>query len=131
MQELCAGFVIVNDNKYLLLHYKIGHWGFPKGHIEKGESPEQAAVRELVEETGIKDFIAMPGFVERIKYFFRKEGSVIAKEVVFFLARTEEKNVVLSPEHVDFVWLSFDDALKKLTFESTKNVLKKAEGFLR
>lgn len=56
---------------YLLLHYEVGHWDFPKGHIEKGEEEKDTAKREVVEETGIKDIRIINGFKEWIKYFFR------------------------------------------------------------
>lgn len=57
-KEKSAGAVIINDKKVLLLHYSSGHWDFPKGHIEKGETELETAKREVKEETGldIKDF---------------------------------------------------------------------------
>ena len=73
MQERSAGTVIVCNGEYLLLHYESGHWDFPKGKIEEGETPEQAALRELKEETGIEDAEILPGFTEGIKYFFHRE----------------------------------------------------------
>ena len=75
-REKSAGaiiFKIINSvPHYLLLHYPSGHWEFAKGHIEEGEKPESAAIREIEEETGIKDLKIIPGFKEYIKYFFRK-----------------------------------------------------------
>ena len=130
MQERCAGVVVVNDGKFLLLLYGAGHWDFPKGHIEKDESAEQAALRELKEETGIVDAELLPGFSAGIRYFFKKEGQVVAKEVVFFVAKTRTSKVVLSNEHEDFIWLPFNDALAKLTYDNAKDVLKKAGAFL-
>ncbi|VVB80844.1 RNA pyrophosphohydrolase [uncultured archaeon] len=131
MQEKSAGIVVVNDGKYLLLLYDAGHWDFPKGHIEKDESSEQAALRELKEETGISDVEILPGFAEKIRYFFRKEGKVVAKEVVFFVSRTRTSDVKLSFEHKDYMWLPFKEALDKLTYKSAKEVIQKAEAFLR
>ena len=54
----------------------------------------------------------------------------VHKTVVFFLAKTNEKKITLSHEHNDFVWLEYDDALKKTTFRNAKNVLSKANEFL-
>lgn len=131
MREQSAGLVLVKDGEYLLLHYDAGHWDFPKGHLEKGESPEQAALRELKEETGITDAEILPGFVEKILYFFKKEGKTIAKEVVFFLARTKTSNVTLSFEHKGFVWLPFKEAVEKITYNNAKDILKKADAWLK
>ncbi len=130
MQEKSAGVVVFNDGRYLLLHYEAGHWDFPKGHVEKGESDVQAALRELKEETGIVDAEVLPGFSDGIRYFFKKEGKTIVKEVVFFVARTKTEKVTLSHEHKGFIWLPFKEAVVKLTYDNAKNVLKKAEAFL-
>lgn len=127
--EKSAGIVLVNHGKYLLLKYGAGHYDFPKGHLEANETPEQAAKRELKEETGISADI-IPGFSTTIKYFFRAEGKPIAKEVTFFLAKTNEIHVTLSKEHTDFTWLSYEDALTQLTFDTAKDVLRKAHDWL-
>ncbi|MEM4296479.1 MAG: NUDIX domain-containing protein [Candidatus Anstonellales archaeon] len=90
-KEKSAGFVVYNPNnkKFLILHYEEGHWDFPKGHIEKDESPEQAALRELEEETGIKKVNVIDGFKQKIKYYFKArymDNETIYKEVLFFYA---------------------------------------------
>ena len=50
-----AGGIVQNDNKELLFIYRLGKWDLPKGKIEKGEKPEECALREVAEETGVKD----------------------------------------------------------------------------
>ena len=130
MQEKSAGTVIARNNKYLVLHYAAGHWDFPKGKIEENESPEEAALRELEEETGISDGKILPGFAEKIKYFFKREGNTISKDVIFFVAKTKTENITLSHEHKGFKWLSFKEAKDQLTFDNAKEVLTKAETFL-
>jgi len=131
MQEKSAGVVIVNNGKYLLLHYEAGHWDFPKGHIEAGETLKQAAIRELNEETGITDIEILPGFLDKIQYILRKKNKLVQKEVAFFAAKTNEKEVKISDEHQDHVWLPFEDALEKLTYDNAKNILKKVHRFLK
>lgn len=131
MQEKSAGLVIFNDGKYLLLHYEAGHWDFPKGHIEKGESSVSAALRELEEETGIIDADILSGFEHKIKYFFKRAGQTVAKEVVFFVARSSTSKVVLSDEHIGFEWLPFSEAIAKLTYDNAKEVLREADAFLK
>jgi len=118
--------------KYLLLHYEEGHWGFPKGHVEKNESEHETAIREALEETGLSDLDFVTGFREHIEYFYKREGQTMHKEVFFFLARTSqpEKDVKLSSEHVGFKWLSYEKALDTLTYDNAKELLKKAEKFL-
>ncbi len=121
---------------FLLLHYHSGHWEFAKGHVEEGETEEGAALREIKEETGIDDITIIPGFKENIKYFFKNNYDLkkeekakapwIFKLVVFFLAKTHVKKVILSREHIGFAWLPYQEASKKLTFKNAKNLLKKA-----
>ena len=115
---------------FLLLHYNAGHWDLPKGHIEKGEKSQEAAAREIKEETGIADIKFMEGFEEWIKYFFKHGGKTIFKIVTFFLAQTQIKEVKISHEHKGFQWLPYERALKKLTYNNAKKVLKKANRYL-
>jgi len=117
--------------EYLLLHYASGHWDFPKGGVEVGETEEETALRELREETGISRVKIIPGFSESIHYFFREGGKLVSKNIVFLLAESFSREVKLSFEHVGFEWLSFQQALERLTFENSKQVLEKAESFLR
>lgn len=129
MDVRSAGVIVRRDGKYLLLHYDAGHWDFPKGHIEKGETEEQAALRELKEETGLSGSIVQ-GFNHKIAYFYTHEGKRLRKEVTFFIARADAGNVVLSSEHKKFEWLPFDDALKRVTFDSAREVLRAVRAWL-
>lgn len=119
-----------NQLLYLLLHYPSGHWDFPKGKLEPGETKEQAAMRELKEETGLTATIN-PGFLEPINYFFPdQEGGTVAKTVFFFVGQTTSKDVTVSHEHQGYIWLSYHDALMKLSYQNAKEILKKAHLFL-
>lgn len=137
--EKSAGAVIFkkenNTIEYLLLHYPgfrgpKSHWDFPKGNIEKGENMIETVKREAEEETGIKKITIIEGFKETIKYFFKFESKNILKFVTFFLAETEEKQVNISFEHIGFKWLPYEEAIKQLTHENAKEILKKANDFL-
>ena len=123
--ERSAGVVLVKKGEVLLLHYTAGHWDFPKGHLEAGETSEQAALRELKEETGL-DGVLLPGFKETIHYFFKREGKTIYKEVTFFIAEAKDGKVMLSDEHIGFEWLPFEKAMEKLTYKTAKDILQKA-----
>lgn len=114
--------------EYLVLDYG-RHWEYAKGHVNPGESDLEAAVRELREETGIRDIQVVEGFRHELVYFFRdRRKGLIRKTVVFFLAETgvADADVMLSHEHVAFAFLPFDDALKRVTFAGAKQVLRAA-----
>ena len=134
--ERSAGAVIYhqerNQIKFLLLQYMQKHWDFPRGHVEPGEGEEQTARREIEEETGLNNLEILPGFREKISWFYRKKGEPKPsyKEAVYFLARTSTTSINLSPEHTAFKWLDFADAKKQATFINARQVLDKANKFL-
>ncbi len=133
MEKSCGAVIFrLEDGSrlYLLLHYEEGHWDFPKGHVEQGESEEQTVRREVEEETGIAELHFEPLFRERISYFFKRNGKSVPKEAVFFLAMAQKKEVRLSNEHIGFVWLPYESALKKITYRNAKELLGKAEKAL-
>ena len=134
MDKSC-GVALFNANKVLLLRHSSissrggGHWDFPKGHIDDGESEIQAALRELEEETGIAHTNVIDGFRDTITYTFSRGHEQIGKEVVFFLATTKESKVTLSHEHIDYSWLDFDSAFLRLTYDNARQVLRNAIEF--
>ena len=133
MEKSCGAVVFRLDEGrrlYLLLHYEEGHWDFPKGHVEENEDEQQTARREIAEETGITALELDPGFRETILYAFSRKGENIPKEVVFFLAKADGKEVKLSDEHIGFVWLPFESAERKITYKNAKEMLRKAERHL-
>ena len=134
-KEKSSGAVVFRQKAgrslFLLLHYPAGHWGIPKGHVEAGESEEQTAIREIGEETALENVKLDPNFRHEISYFFRRGKETIFKQVTIFLASAESGKVSLSPEHTEFLWLPFEEALERLTFKNTKNALKKAKAFLK
>ena len=162
--ESSAGAVIFKKNKetkYLLLKHEMGHWDFPKGNIEKGETDEDTIKREIKEETGIDDIKIIKDFKEKIHYFYMSEiatrkfhalagskrvisehaqkpavfdklkGELISKDVVFHLAETKTSKINLSFEHMSSKWASFEEAMKELTYKNAKEILKKTDEFLK
>lgn len=138
-KEVSYGAVIYRKEgkKFLyLLLYRKAHahykemWAFPRGLIEKGETPEEDIRRELKEETGITNIKFIRAFQEKVKWFYRKESKLILKEAIYYLAETKSKKVKLSFEHNDYKWCDYGEALKLVTFSNTKKVLKKANKFL-
>ena len=133
VKQKSAGIVLFQNshgaNRFLLLNYPQGHWDFVKGKMERDETPHETARRETGEETGITDIEFIDGFEESVEYEFRFNNDLIQKKVIFFLAKTNISKISLSHEHKDFVWLEYEDAMKKITFQNAKKILAKANNF--
>jgi len=140
-EKSVGGIVYREEDKekfFLLLNYKRinddkgvhTYWDFPKGHVEGDETEIHTLFREVEEETGIADLKVIEGFREIIKYFFNLKGQLIHKEVVFFICKTGTKDVVISDEHIGSAWAQYEEAMKKLEFKNSKDVLEKAHTFL-
>ena len=110
--------------KFLLIrNRRSAHWGFPKGHVEPGETSEQTAIREVLEETGLHIKI-LPDFVKKSDYTIQGK---IEKSVQIFLARTEETNYTLQEEEIEECgWFTYEKALNLLNYENDKNILNEA-----
>lgn len=116
---------------FLLLNYPQGHWDFVKGHVERGETDVQTAVREAREETGISDLEFADGFKETVRYrFYGPGGRPVVKSVVFFLARTRTSKVVISDEHRAYCWETMEAARKKATFDNARRMLDSARDYM-
>ena len=133
--ERSAGVVLFRQlpehREYLILHYPGGHFDLPKGHVEKGENDREAAYRELIEETGIEKIVWIEGYRETIHYNYYRGPQLMSKDVIFFLARTRQKKVIISHEHRGFDWVLYEEAVKTLTFENAKRLVRVAEKFLK
>ncbi|KYK27657.1 MAG: hypothetical protein AYK19_06530 [Theionarchaea archaeon DG-70-1] len=129
MREESCGAVVYHGDEFLLLHYEAGHWGFPKGNRERGETKLETAVREIEEETGLKN-LKFTDFEKEITYFYKKEGKPVYKTVTYFLAQSKDKKVRISWEHQGFEWLSYEKALKQLTYQNAKEVLRTAHSYV-
>ena len=106
-------------------------WDFPRGKVEKGETEEQTAVREIREETQLSEVHIVPGFRKTTSWYYRWKGVNIYKEAVYFLAEVKSEKVRISHEHVEFAWADYDAAMETLTYDNTKNILKAARAFLK
>ncbi len=127
--ERSAGIIVfrVENGKpmYLLLKHP-SYWGFPKGHLEDGETEEDTARRELAEETGLTGVEIVPDFREVIEYWFKRGGDSIHKKVIFFLAKTDNPELKLSSEHEEAGWFDFHEAERRARYRSQRALLKKA-----
>jgi len=122
----CGAIVIYKgkESKFLLLKHRLGHWDFPKGLVEKGETEKETARREVEEETGLK--IKIGKKINKVQYTYTFKKKLITKEVVFFLAESKNMKVTISPEHTAFTWAPYLKAMSLLPFKNQKETLKKA-----
>ena len=117
-----------DTRKFLLIrNRRSAHWGFPKGHVERGETYRETAIREVLEETGVSITI-LPGFEKRSDYTIQGR---IEKSVTIFLAKTDCPNLKMQEEEIeDCNWFTFDDAMRQLNYENDKRILAQAGQFL-
>ena len=132
-EETSAGGVVyrIVDGAplYLLIRDSYRNWGFPKGHVEEGELPDGAALREVSEETGLSD-LAMRGLIETIDWHFRFRGKLIHKICHFYLMETGESTT--SPQRTEGItacrWLPFGAAEELISYANARDVLRKARA---
>ena len=130
-EEFSIAAIVYHESEYLLLKYGLGHWEFVKGHKEENESDEQTILRELEEETSITKATIINGFKEEYEYNFTFKGQRIHKRVRCYLIKTKTKDVKISYEHEDYVWLPLHKALKRVTYDNARGLLKKAVKFVK
>jgi 8-oxo-dGTP pyrophosphatase MutT (NUDIX family) len=130
--EKSCGVIIYRENyknlEFLTISHRYdGHWGFPKGHVEKNESEEETAIREVYEESGLKVTL-INGFRAKIQYS-PKEG--VTKDVIYFLAKVYDDAVHIQLEEIkDYRWSRLVATKEILTYKSSVNVLEKAYAFI-
>lgn len=128
--EKSAGVIVFHPGdrlEYLLIFST--YWEFPKGQVESDESETEAAVREVMEETGLEVEL-LDGFRHEVSYFYRREGRLINKQVVYFIGQSKSRSFKLSWEHNDAKWLDFAAALRSLKYENSREVLTRANEYL-
>ncbi len=133
LYERSCGAVVyrfINDEvRYLLIKNKrSANWGFPKGHVERGESNEQTAKREVLEETGIHIQI-LPKFASKSEYTIQGK---IEKTVTIFIAKTVDTQTVIQKEEIeDYMWLDFNRAIEHLKFPNDRTILENVRKYLK
>lgn len=130
MLERSCGAVVFTEHEgqryYVLV--KGGYIGLPKGHMERGESERQTALREVLEETCVKARL-IPGFRRVVTYHMPNGND---KRVAYFLADFQQQEAHQNPEEfLKVLVLPYHDALHALTFENDKITLRAAERFLK
>ena len=135
LQETSAGGVVYRltggDPVFLLIRDSYQNWGFPKGHLESGERAEDAALREVREETGLRE-LALRGSIETIDWYFRFRGRLIHKVCHFFLMETTEAET--APQRTEGItacqWIAYDEAESCISYANARLVLRRAREMI-
>ncbi|MEQ9455325.1 MAG: NUDIX domain-containing protein [Phycisphaeraceae bacterium] len=118
--------------RYLLVQHKAGHWGFPKGHPETGESELETALRELGEETGLapERVLEATPFAER--YVFRKRsGKVVDKTVTYFVGFVRSRSFQVQEEELQAAaWGDVEETVGRMSFEEGRRLLREVDAYL-
>jgi 8-oxo-dGTP pyrophosphatase MutT (NUDIX family) len=134
-EETSAGGVVFRLEKgtprFLLIRDGYKNWGFPKGHLEEGEEPDAAAVREVGEETGLRDLVLV-GPIDTIDWSFRFRGDAIHKVCHFFLM--EASRARTSPQRAEGItacrWTTYEEASRLLSYRNAREVLRQAQAMV-
>ncbi|HEY7635153.1 MAG TPA: NUDIX hydrolase [Gemmatimonadales bacterium] len=135
--EVSAGGIVFRRSpdegpRFLLIRDSYDNWGFPKGHLEDGESPAEAARRETAEETGL-DQLLLQGPIRVIDWHFRFRGRHIHKYCHFFLFESPSGEACPQVDEgiTDCQWRQLDEALDLLSYDNARGVLKRAGDMVR
>jgi 8-oxo-dGTP pyrophosphatase MutT (NUDIX family) len=135
--EVSAGGIVFrrvaeSGPRFLLIKDSYDNWGFPKGHLENGESPAEAAHRETAEETGLSRLI-LQGPIRVIDWHFRFRGRHIHKYCHFFLFESPDGDPC--PQRDEGItacqWRTLEEALDALSYDNARGVLKRAGEMVR
>lgn len=121
-EKSCGAIVYNEEGKILVVQHNAGHWDFPKGHVENGETEIETATREVKEETNIDIEIIDEKYRYTI-YYSPKEN--VNKMVVFFLAKNKSEDTIKQDAEIKNIgWYSYDEAMDILTYNDAKKLLK-------
>lgn len=132
--EISCGAVVFTKEegaiKYIIIESKEGIFGFPKGHIEAGETETETAIREIKEETNL-DVNIIDGFKAYDNYLFTRKDKTIDKKNVYFLAEFEKQTPIPQEAELKSITLmDFNTAMASFQFEGVIRILKEANDFL-
>jgi 8-oxo-dGTP pyrophosphatase MutT (NUDIX family) len=116
---------------FLLIRDSYANWGFPKGHLESGERADEAAVREVREETGLHE-LTLRGSIETIDWYFRFRGRLIHKVCHFFLMETTQAET--APQRTEGItacqWTAYEAAESCISYANARQVLRRAREMI-
>ncbi|MDB4899172.1 MAG: hypothetical protein JWN53_980 [Gemmatimonadetes bacterium] len=116
---------------YLLIRDSYDNSGFPKGHLEAGERADEAAMREVREETGLSE-LALRGTIDTIDWYFRFRGRLIHKVCHFYLMETSQ--AATAPQRTEGItacqWIAYDEAAVAVSYANARQVLRRAQAMI-
>ena len=123
-------FTLIDDKiKYLLIRNLSGIYGFPKGHVEQGETEEQTALREVYEEVGLSVKL-VPGFRTEDEHPIPQKENTM-KQIVYYLGEYSNQEFAYQKEELtDALLMDYETAMTMFQFESSKRILTEANNFL-
>lgn len=138
LREKSCGIVPFREENGEILYLVISsavtkreHWEFPKGGVEEGERELDTALRELWEETGVRDVQVLSGYREPIRYIYRRPEGLVSKQVVYFIARVGDPTVKLRLEEAkDYRWANYDESRKLLRHSNARALLDRCHAFI-
>ena len=132
-EKSCGAILFNNENgdiKYLIVRSKDGNYGFPKGHMEDGETERETAIREIYEELKIRPTI-IDGFKEETEYKITDKENTI-KKVTYFLAQYSNQKIVRKEDELTEASLyTYEEVMNLLQFENLKRILDKANSLVK
>ena len=130
-REYSSGGIVIDKNQVLVINMNTicgkKVWTFPKGHIEKNEDPKNAALREVLEETGVECRIIDEKEFYISEYSFYRGKTFIHKTVKWYLMKPLRiTDKIATPNEINEIkWLSFNEALNILEYKSDKEIIEK------
>lgn len=120
-----------NTHHFLLIQHQAGHWAFPKGHADPGETAIETARREFEEETGILEYAVVEEVSFQEAYRFTRDQQLIDKTVTYFPAFVYSTSVTCQADEIkDYAWLSYEAAVERVTFDQARRVLAAVKAYL-
>ncbi len=132
MEETSAGGVVVHKGNVAVLRKFRGDWVLPKGRLEKGETQEQAAIREVNEESGIRAEIVR--YIGYVKYWYKHIDREKKKKTVHYYYMTTKDTQLIPQREEGFteaVYMPFDKAIHYLRHDAEKNMVTKVRDFYK
>ena len=131
-EKSCGAVVFTrmnNEIQYLLIRNLTGIYGFPKGHVEQGETEEQTALREVFEEVGLTVKL-VPGFRSEDEHPIPQKENTM-KQIVYFLGEYSNQEFTYQIEELtDALLTDYETAMTLFQFDSSKRILTEANNFL-